>query len=336
MKRYFTALLISASLFGGTVEAADKTSIRFVMDWAFEGALSIWPAAAETGCFAENNLEVKIDRSYGSGDALSKLAAGVYDIGVADFSNMIAFNASHPEEKIIAVFVVSESSAMSVVTLKKYNISRPQDLVGKRIADQQGESARVMFPAFAKANNINPDNVTWVSLAPNLRQPILVKGDADAAAGHLYTITVGLHALGVKDDEIVSLPYVNWGFRAFGSSVVVKKQWANAHPEAMRAFVKCAAVGIKAAIANPKLAISWLKKYNSLVDESHELEGLNFSNRTAIVTEESKKNGLSTFSNERLDRILTQIADALNVKKPAPDDAWTSKYLPSAAELKLP
>jgi NitT/TauT family transport system substrate-binding protein len=114
MKRYLAALLVSASLFGGTAEAAEKTSIRFVMDWAFECALAIWPAAAETGCFAENNLEVKIDRSYGSGDALSKLAAGVYDIGVADFSNMISFNATHPEEKIIAVFVVSESAAMSV------------------------------------------------------------------------------------------------------------------------------------------------------------------------------------------------------------------------------
>jgi NitT/TauT family transport system substrate-binding protein len=193
-----------------------------------------------------------------------------------------------------------------------------------------------MFPAFAKANNIEPDSVTWVSVAPNLRQPILVKGDADAAAGHLYTITVGLHALGIKDDEIVSLPYVDWGFRAFGSSVVVKKPWADAHPEAMRAFVKCAAVGIKAAIANPRRAISWLKKYNSLVDESHELEGLNFSNRTAIVTDESRKNGLSTFSNERLDRMLMQIADALNVKKPSPDDVWTPKYLPSPAELKLP
>ena len=336
MKRYFAALFASASLLGGAVQAADKTSIKFVMDWAFEGALSMWPAAAETGCFAENNLEVKIDRSYGSGDALTKVAAGTYDIGVADFSSLVGFDAAHPEAKIIAVLVVSESSAMSVVTLKRYNISSPQDLVGKRIADQEGESARVMFPAFAKANNIDPDSVTWVSVAPNLRQPILIKGEADAAAGHLYTITVGLHVLGVKDDEIVSLPYVKWGVRAFGSSVIAKMQWANAHPEAMRAFVKCAVVGIKAAIANPKQAISWLKKYNSLVDEDHELEGLNFSNRTAIVTEESKKNGLSTFSNELLDRILTQITGALNVKKPAPDDIWTPEYLPSAAELKLP
>jgi NitT/TauT family transport system substrate-binding protein len=336
MKRYLAALLVATALFGGAAEAADKTPIRFIMDWRFEGALSMWPAAAETGCFADNNLEVKIDPSAGSGDALSKVGSGTYDIGVADFSSLVGFEATHPEAKLITVFVVTESSAMSVVTLKKYGISRPQDLAGKRIADQEGESARVMFPAFAKANNIDPNSITWISVAPNLRQPMLVKGEADAAAGHLYTVTVGLHALGVHDDEIVSLPYVKWGVRAFGSSVVAKKAWASAHPDAMRAFLKCAAVGIKAAIANPKQAISWLKKYNSLVDEDHELEGLNFSNRTAIVTEESRKNGLSTFSGERLDQILTQVAGALNITKPAPDEIWTPQYLPPAAELKLP
>jgi hypothetical protein len=31
MKRYFAALFVSASLFAGPVEAADKTSIKFVM-----------------------------------------------------------------------------------------------------------------------------------------------------------------------------------------------------------------------------------------------------------------------------------------------------------------
>jgi len=336
MKRYLAALLAAISPLAGTAEAADKTPIKFVMDWRFEGALSMWPAAAETGCFAENNLDVKIEPSAGSGDALAKVAAGTYDIGVADFSSLIGFDASHPEAKLIAVLVVSESSAMSVVTLKKYGIASPRDLVGKRIADQEGESARVMFPAFARANSIDPNSVTWISVAPNLRQPVLVKGEADAAAGHLYTITVGLHALGVRDDEIVPLPYVKWGVRAFGSSVIVKRPWAEAHPDAMRAFLKCAAVGIKFAISNPTQAIAWLKKYNSLVDEDHEMEGLSFSNRTAIVTAESQKNGLSTFSGERLDQILTQVTGALNVKKPKADEIWRPDYLPSAAELKLP
>jgi NitT/TauT family transport system substrate-binding protein len=224
---------------------------------------------------------------------------------------------------------------MSIVTLKKYGIAKPQDLAGKRIADQQGEASRVMFPAFAKANGIDPASITWVSVAPNLRQPILVKGEADAAAGHRFTILVGLRALGVADEEVTLFPYADWGVRAFGNSVVVKKQWASAHPDAMRSFVKCAVAGIRLSIANPTQAIAWLKKYNSLIDEKRELEGLNFSNALAILTDEAKKNGLSTFSAERLDQILTQVADALGVKKAAADDIWIPDYLPPPDQLKL-
>jgi NitT/TauT family transport system substrate-binding protein len=103
----------------------------------------------------------------------------------------------------------------------------------------------------------------------------------------------------------------------------------------MRSFVKCAVAGIKLSIANPAQAITWLKKYNSLIDEKRELEGLNFSNTLAIVTDEAKKNGLSTFSKERLDQILTQVADALGVKKADPQDIWIPDYLPPADQLKL-
>jgi hypothetical protein len=37
----------------------------------------------------------------------------------------------------------------------------------------------------------------------------------------------------------------------------------------------------------------------------------------------------------RLDRVLTQVADALQVPKPAPADVWTPAYLPPRAELML-
>jgi NitT/TauT family transport system substrate-binding protein len=173
-------------------------------------------------------------------------------------------------------------------------------------------------------------------VAPNLRQPILVNGQADAAAGHLFTISVGLRALNVADDDVTTFPYADWGVRVFGNSVVVKKKWAEDHPEAMRAFVKCAVDGIKRSIQDPKQSIAWLRKYNSLMVPEVELRGLDFSNRVSIITEESKKDGISTFSRERLDQVLTQVSSALNIKKPAEDDIWTARYLPSADELKLP
>jgi NitT/TauT family transport system substrate-binding protein len=316
-------------------DAAERTPVKFVMDWAFEGAQAIWTVAAESGCFQQSGLDVKIDRGFGSGDAVSKVASGAYDIGVSDFNTLIGYNGAHPNEKLIATFVISDLSPTSVVTLKRNHIGKPQDLIGKRIGDAQGEASRVLFPAFAKANGIDPAAVTWVTIAPNLRQTTLLQGQSDAAAGHLFTVITGLRALGVKDDDMVSLPYAEWGVNAFGNSVIVKPEWAAAHPDVMRAFVRCAVVGIKGSIADPKHAIATLKKFNSLLDDKIESAALEFSTTKAVLTEDVKKHGLSAMEPGRLDRVLGQLSDALQIAKPAPSDVWTAAYLPPHEELML-
>lgn len=319
----------------GAVQAAEMTPVKFVMDWAFEGAQSIWTVAAESGCYQQNGLDVKIDRGFGSGNSVAKVASGAYDIGVSDFNTLISYNGTHPTDKLIATFVVSDKSATSVVTLKKNNINNPKDLVGKRIADAQGEASRVLFPAFAKANGFDPNAVTWVTVTPNLRQTTLFHGQADAAAGHLFTVVTGLQALGVKEQDMAEFPYADWGLSTFGNSVIVKPEWAAAHAEVMRAFLKCAVVGIKGSIADPKYAIATLKKFNTMVDDTTESTSLAFSTNRAIVTEDAKKYGLSAMEPKRLDRVLAQVSDALNIPKPAPSDVWTAAYLPPRADLML-
>jgi NitT/TauT family transport system substrate-binding protein len=330
------AALGASAAMTSSVGAAERVPIKFVMDWAFEGAQAIWTIAADSGCFQRAGLDVKIDRGFGSGDAVSKVASGAYDIGVSDFNTLISYNGTHPTEKLIATFVISDKSATSVVTLKKNNINKPQDLVGKRLADAQGEASRVLFPAFAKANGIDPAAIVWVTVTPNLRQTTLFHGQADAAAGHLFTIITGLQALGVKEEDMVEFPYAEWGLSTFGNSIIVKPEWAAAHADIMRAFVKCAVAGIKGSITDPKYAIVSLKKFNSMADDKTESTALDFSTTRAIVTDDVRKYGLSAMEPQRLDRVLTQVADALQIPKPAPADVWTAAYLPPREELMLP
>jgi NitT/TauT family transport system substrate-binding protein len=315
--------------------ARAETPVKFVMDWAFEGAQSIWTLAAETGCFKEKGLAVTIDRGFGSGDAISKVASGAYDVGVSDFSTLIDFDGKHSDQPLIATLVVSDRSPTSVLTLKKSGISKPQDLAGKRVADPVGEASRVLFPAFAKANGLDPASITWVSVAPNLRQATLVQGQADAAAGHMFTVLTGLRALGVKDEDVTIMRYSDWGVNLLGNSVVTKPAWAAAHPDAMKGFVACAVAGVKASIADPKAAIASLKKFNSLVDDATEMAALDFSTNGAILTPAVLKSGMSQVTPERLDAVLTQVSDALGMAKPPAAEIWTAAYLPPAAELML-
>ena len=313
--------------------APAETKVRFVMDWAFEGAQSIWTIAAVQGCFKQHGIDLTLDRGFGSGDSVAKVASGAYDIGVADFATVVDFDGKHPDQKLLVTFIISDLSPTSVESLSKNNIRKPQDLVGKRIADPVGEASRVLFPAFAKANGIDPASVTWMSVAPNLRQTTLVQGQADAAAGHMFTVVTGLRALGVPDADISIMKYADWGVNLYGNSVVTKPAWAAAHPDQMKAFVSCAAAGIKASIADPKAAVASLKTFEPLADANSEMASLAFSTHDAILTDNVRKNGLSQVDPARMDQVLTQISDAIGIAKPAMAEVYTAAYLPPKADL---
>jgi NitT/TauT family transport system substrate-binding protein len=321
-----------AFLVAAAPAARAETKVRFVMDWAFEGAQSIWTIAAVNGCFKQHGIDLTLDRGFGSGDSVAKVASGAYDIGVADFATIVDFDGKHPDQKMLATMIISDLSPTSVESLTKNNIKTPQDLVGKKIADPVGEASRVLFPAFAKANNIDPASITWVSVAPNLRQTTLVNGQADAAAGHMFTVVTGLRALGVKDADISVMKYADWGVALYGNSVITKPAWAAAHPAEMRAFLGCAVAGIKASIADPKTAVASLKQFEPLVSEASEMASLAFSTNDAILTEQVKKNGLSEVDPARMDRVLTQISEAIAIPKPSMADVFTADYLPPKAD----
>jgi NitT/TauT family transport system substrate-binding protein len=330
---------VAAALAFGVIPAAHAetpaTPIRFVMDWAFEGAQSIWTIAVQKGCFKAHGIDLTLNRGFGSGDSVSKVASGAYDIGVSDFATFVDFDGKHPEQKLISTLIISDLSPTSVESLKKNNITKPQDLVGKRIADPVGEASRVLFPAFAKANGIDPASVTWISVAPNLRQTTLVRGEADAAAGHMFTVLTGLRALGVPDADVTVMKYADWGVNLYGNAVITKPAWAAAHADAMKAFVGCAVEGVQASIADPQAAVASLKPFEPLVDEKIEMASLAFSTNDAILTENVKKNGLSQVDPARMDRVLTQISDAIGIAKPAMADVYTAAYLPPPAAMKI-
>lgn len=314
---------------------AEEMPLKVVLDWAFEGPQAMWSAAAQSGCFAEKKLDVSIDRGFGSGDTISKVAAGSYEIGVADFGSIVAYNAKHPNNPLVATFIVSDRSSSSVNVLKSSGIDSPKALEGKRIADTQGEASRVLFPAFAKVNGIDESKIAWVNVSVNLRQATVVRGQADAAAGHLLTVVNGLRALGIKKDEIFSMPFAEYGVDVPGNAVITKPDWARKHPQQMRDFLSCTVAGIKTTITDPAAAIASLKKYNSMLDVAYETEHLEFATHVAVLTPHVKQNGLSNIDPARLNRSIEQISEALGVERPLTSQVFTADYLPPQSELNV-
>ena len=85
--------------------------------------------AQDNGYFADEGLDVTIDRGFGSGDTVAKVAAKTYDIGFADGNVLLKFNAANPADQLITVLIVLDASPNSVIFLKKSGIRAPKDMI---------------------------------------------------------------------------------------------------------------------------------------------------------------------------------------------------------------
>src|SRR5262249_47040341 len=144
--------------------ARAETEVKFVLDWALQGNHAIWTVALEKGYFAKEGLKITMDRGFGSGDSLIKVASGAYDIGFSDANGIVKFNSDNPTKPMLNVMMVFDNLLAAVVTVKSKNIAKPADLAGKTLASPDGEASRLLFPAFARANKVDPATIKWLSV----------------------------------------------------------------------------------------------------------------------------------------------------------------------------
>lgn len=312
---------------------AQTTPVKFSMDWAWQGSQAIWPLAQDQGCFTREKLEVTIDRGYGAGDVITKVASGVYDIGFADFNTLVQFNARNPGKRVTGVFMVYDATPTSITVLKSSGITKPADLAGKRLASPINDASRQLFPIFAQSNGLDPSRVTWISTTPELRETMLARQQADGTAGHMWTSLIGLQALGVKADDITTLLYSRWGLDLFGSALIARPAWAAERPQAVTSFIRCVVQGINGALADPRAAMAALKKRDALIDDKVESERLRLSLAVAVLTDNVKKNGMNAIDAERLKRSVALVSRIFEVPEPRVEDIWTDQYLPARADL---
>ena len=162
------AVLLAASSHG--ISAQERSTIRFVLDWKFEGEHAQFTVPVTDGTFRRLGLNVTLDRGNGSGDTIAKVAAGAYDMGLADTYAMVRFNANNPDNRLVSVAMVQDASASGVVGLRSKGINRPADLAGKKIYAPAADAGRMLFPIFAALNNIDVNSIQWNTVTSELRE----------------------------------------------------------------------------------------------------------------------------------------------------------------------
>ena len=239
---------IAGLFLGAVVASADAQTpvVKLTLDFAIQGQQSPFVLAAEGGHFANAGVNVQVDRGYGSADAITKVASGAYDMAFADIGALIQFNGRQSRAKVVSVFQVYDVAPMVILSLKKANITKPRDLAGKRLASPSGASSRVMFPAFALANGLDPSEVNWIDVTPQLRETLLVQGQTDATTA-LITDLAGLERLGISERDLNVMRFSDFGVGLYGHCILTTPEFAAKNPDTTSKVVRAVAEALKVA-----------------------------------------------------------------------------------------
>ncbi|MEB3295693.1 MAG: ABC transporter substrate-binding protein [Synechococcales bacterium] len=314
-----------------------KRTIKVNPSWLLQGDNAPITLAAERGYFAQEGLDVKIERGYGSSDTITKVAAGQFEIGFGDIYSMIEFNAKNPNEAVIAVAVPYNKSPFSIVTLKSSNINDPKGLIGKKLGAPAGDAPRKIWPVLASQLGVKADGVEWVTMEPKLRETFLVKGDVDAVSGFATTVIPSLEKAGKKLEDLNVFYYADNGLDLYGNAIVVKKSFLDQNPDVVKAFLRAYIKGFQDMVKDPASGLASVKKAgDALMDENAEKRRLQIALERLYITPEQDKVGISGVDPARLEKTIQQVSGALGVQPPAIDQVFNPNFLPPLDQRQLP
>jgi NitT/TauT family transport system substrate-binding protein len=207
--------------------------------------------AMKKGYFKEEGIELTVLRGSGSADSAKKIDLGQADVGISDAPTVLTAISKGANLKMVAV--VFDKAGNNVFFKKSANIKTPKDLVGKKIAVPPADSHRVLWPAFASLNGIDPNSVTLVNVKPEGKQAIVAAGEVDGSFDLYTSYAIWEKVLG--KGEVGNLLWANFGLPIYGHTYFVNNELIKKNPKLIEKFLRATHKGWRDAKADPKAAI---------------------------------------------------------------------------------
>lgn len=328
---------LALSSLGGTTPAlAQTTNVRFVLDFLLQGQQSAFVLGRDRGYYTAQGINLAaFDPGRGGADSITKVASGTYDIGFGDLSSLIEFNAKNPGQELLAALMVYDRAPLSLISLKKTGITKPADLMGRKGGAPTVDATYRLFDVFARVNAIDPARVAWTGVQPQVREPMLVRGDIDFAAAWVMTAVPGLLKLGVDREDINVMMLHDYGLDLYANVVFTTPAFAKQHPGAVRGFVKATIQSWLNAAADPDAAIAALKKAEPLSDPATEIGRLK-SALEFVITPRVRNNGFGDVDPDRLKKHIETVTTGFQLQRQlAPQMVFDSSFLPPLTERQV-
>src|ERR1700749_3584702 len=282
------AALLGSFLFVGAA-AAQETSIKFTLGWKTQGSDAAFLYAKDNGFFKEEGLNVVIDQGEGSGATVTRIRSGAYDAGFGDVNAIIQNASTRPQDAPVMVYMICNQPPFAIVAKNSSGIKTIKDFEGHTLGGAQGTPTTRLLPVFVHKNGLDSDKIKVSNMAPNLQEPMLIKGDIDAAL--VFNITSYFNLVLNRQDpdkDFKWFSFGEYGLDLYSTGVMVSKKLIASNPKAVAGLVRAINKGAIAVAKDQNAGMKAALNYDNLIDVAVEKRRLQYSFDKLIVSAEMK------------------------------------------------
>lgn len=311
---------------------AEMTDIRFTLGWKTQGSDAPFLLALHNGYFKDEGLNVSIDQGEGSAATVTRIMGGAYDAGFGDINAIIQNAAARPGEAPVMVYQLWNRPPFAIVTPKSAGIETPADFEGKTLGGAQGTPTTRLFPVFAEINGVDLDKVAQENMAPNLQEPMMIRGDIDGA--FVFTSTSWFNLIANRQDPAADYNWFNfedYGMDLYSNGLMVSRELLAENPEAVAGLVRAVNKATLEVAANQDAAVEAIMAFDNLVDPDLERARLEFALTNLMNAPETTEIGIGDLVDERLTRSIAIVAQGYELERqPEASEIFDRSFLPEA------
>ncbi len=331
-----SAALMGMVLFAGAA-AAQETTIKFTLGWKTQGSDAAFFYAKDNGFFKEEGLNVVIDQGEGSGATVTRVMSGAYDAGFGDMNAIIQNASTRPADAPVMVYMIWNQPPFAIVSKKSSGIKTIKDFETHTLGGAQGTPTTRLLPVFARKNGLDNDKIKISNMAPNLQEPMLIKGDIDAAL--VFNITSYFNLVLNRQDpdkDFNWFSFGDYGLDLYSNGMMVSKKLLASNPKAVAGLVRAVNKAVIAVAKDQNAGMKATVGYDNLINAEVEKRRLQFSYDRLIVSPEMKEIGVGDVKDDRMTRAIGIVVEGYQLARaPTPSEVFSREFLPPRAEREL-
>lgn len=312
--------------------AGPLTPLKFTLDFRINGQTAPFFLAQSKGYYKDEGLDVSIDVGAGSVTSITRIASGVYQMGLGDVSSLVEFNAQNPGTPAVqAVYQYYNRAPFVIIGRKDRGITTDfRSLEGKKIAAAAVESTRRAWPMVARKLRVKSDLFSWTTTDFSSRDNVVVRGDVDGAT-YFHDSAVSLFAR-LKADDLAVLSYASAGVNLYGNAILASSNLIAQNPKVVAAFLRATNRALIETFANPAPAMAAIKQREPFLDDKVELERWRITAQY-VGAPDTATHGLGDIRKLLLEQQVDEVAEVFGLKnRPAADGLYNLSMLPPKAE----